>query len=82
MSRRLTDKPDIRKLGYQLEIDDDTMEDCFNKNRTDHPAAAHDILREWRKTQQEDDSAYINLCQALTQVKLKRIASQILDYKC
>lgn len=58
------------------------MEDCFNKNLTNYPSAAHDILREWLKTQEDDYKAYVNLCQALTQVNLKRIASQILNFKC
>ena len=64
-------------------VDRNKMEDIFNKHPNDHRGSADDIIHEWFNTQEDDNQALENLCQALTHrdVKLHRIASQVFDYK-
>ena len=83
VSRRLHQKSDLRKVALQLGHDSNTIDTAFTKHGTDHLEAAHDLLSQWRSSQEDDFNAYTNLCFALVHhnVNLKRVATRELGFQ-
>ena len=79
LSPRLLQEPDIMRLGKRLGLQSNTIKQCFAEHGEDYPGAAHDMLTQWRQTQEDDFIAYDNLCKALVDptVNLKKIAKDL-----
>ena len=52
-------------LGMRLGLKSDRIKLCIAENGEDYSRAAHDMLTQWRETQQDDFIALDNLCKAL-----------------
>ena len=83
ISARLTDKFDIRMLGFHLGIATHTVETIFKNQNGNLRETAYEMLLEWRKSQKDGVEAYNKLYRALTHkdVKLFAIANEILKDK-
>ena len=54
------------RLGKQLGIESDKINELCSKYGEDYPRATHDMLTQWRKDQEYDQIAYVSLYKALT----------------
>ena len=83
VSCRLHQKSDIRNLSVRLGFKSTTLETCFTKHGNIYPEVAHDVLTQWRNTQEDDFVAYDNLYKALVDptVNLKRTAAKVLGFR-
>ena len=82
VARRLTSKSDIRRLGLKLGIADHRIDAIFHNKRDDITEAAYEILKEWRKSQEDAKVAFITLIKALTHpdVNLHQVAQEGLKF--
>ena len=80
VSRKLTEKYDIRMLGCHLEVPENTIEAIFHNKKDDIQEAVYQMLREWMKSQRTPAEAYQVLWDALMHpdVNLPSIANEVL----
>ena len=68
----------LRKLGIVgLKIDNNIIDSAL-QNNTDIVEAAYDVLKQWRDSQPDKTSAYTQICQALTDVKMEMLINETL----
>ena len=79
VSQRLVDKTDVRRLGLQLQVKGFTI-DAKLADESQTTVAAHHMLKIWFNKQQDRETAYQILGQALVDVQLNLIARQVMNY--
>ena len=78
LSNKITDKQTLRMLAVVgLRMQTETVDSHLYGNTIND--AAYEVLSEWKKGQSNDEKAYSNICQALTNVKLESFIDEILQ---
>ena len=78
LSQHINNEADLRKLAtLGLEVDENIIDSCITKKRPDISAAAHDILKVWRRSYEDQSVAYTKLCQILYQVSLAHFVNYL-----
>ena len=80
MSERLDNKTDIKRLGLKLNVQTHIINATLSNNANSLTDAAHNILKDWFKRQNDRKSAYQVLGQALKVSQLNMIANDVLEY--
>ena len=80
VAQRLTNKSEIRILGYHLQVKNHLVDKALETNKSDITEAAFCVLKTWRKTMGRDE-AYQILGGALVKCELNTIAEKVLNYK-
>ena len=78
VSLRLVKEEQVRKLGLQLQVEEPDIQAKLEQNKI--TIAAYYVLKVWFDNQDNRETAYQVLGQALVDVKLKFIASDVLNY--
>ena len=78
VSLRLVKEVHVRKLGLRLEVEEFDIQAKLAQNEI--TIAAYHVLKIWFDNQKDRETAYHDLGQALVDVQLKFIASDVLNY--
>ena len=80
VSERLDNKTDIKRLGLKLNVQTHVVNAALANEANSLTDAAHNILKDWFKRQNDRQSAYQVLGQALKASQLNMIANDVLEY--
>ena len=68
----------LRKFATDgLRISASDVQRHLQNNQNDISEAAHRILTEWHNTQDDDETAFHGICDALHRVGMKRLAKEL-----
>ena len=81
LSRRLSDEYLIRKLGNRLGLQEHDIDAELEKSKDDKRNAALVVLKQWRRSQENQVGAHIKLCKALVEMELGKYATEALEYR-
>ena len=78
LSQRFTNAGLLRQFAYRgLKMESQDIESSISNHTSDIQAAAHDVLRKWQLTQDNQEEAMHNLLTALKQSNLKSFAEEL-----
>ena len=79
LSREFTSKYDARNLAWTgFKIEQSIVESILRDYRSDIHEAMYHILMEWRKSQENDQIAYVNLCRGLRKVEKDHLIRKVM----
>ena len=81
MAVRLTEKEDIRRLGFNLNLEPETIRTIFTNHPHSVTTVAEELLHIWYNRQDSLKNVHENLGKALIDSNLNLIAIEALDYK-
>ena len=81
VSRHISDKQTIKKLGLKLRLEMSQIENCINSYGPDHTNMAHEVLNAWLKNQENREKALVVLWGALLDANLAKVAHDVLKPK-
>ena len=78
----LTEKNQVRKLGFTLGLEVRQVDSILENNKDNINEAAYKVLQKWFQRQSNRRIAYINLNRALHANELSLVASDVFQNKC
>ena len=78
VSLNISDKLVIKRLGTELGLGMDTIENCINSYGPNNKEIAHHVLREWDKDQWRRRKAFVTLWNTLFKTNLGKVAYNVM----
>ena len=80
LAQQFTNSCQLRTLGQKLQkLDNSKIDTSLTNYGHDINAAAYDVLRKWRVSQDNDTVAYKDICEALKEAELNFFISKVLQ---